>query len=402
MKPLVFIISNTKPECESIAELINDKYATMSSINKSDVISLYRMAANTIKLVLLDLDFDKGTGFELLEELRTISSMPEFVVLTTKNSPEIAIKAMKLGAYDILHKSVLNEQLVRSLNKIHSYADVLQRMVKNFSNAFYKNIEFRLLEIKQLLEEKQKKNKKISDEEILAFFKEDEINEGLSATNIKQILQIDKTNEDKSFAKVLIVEDEDEMRDSLTEILLRDYDVIQASDGEKAIEVINKHHNIDVILLDIGLPGKKGTEWMATFKELLPNVEIIMLTAFGEKEFIIDSFHHAAFDYITKPFKANNLFLTINRALQKIHFENIISDIGQKKLIENIPENKKTLILNNIAKQRAEDNMQLLMSDIYLFYPELKECGLAPDYKIPTDVAEDGVLFFIEDLKSKI
>jgi DNA-binding NtrC family response regulator len=89
-------------------------------------------------------------------------------------------------------------------------------------------------------------------------------------------------------ARLLIVDDEEQFVEALSERLsMRDYDVTTSLTGEDAIEKI-KNYNFDVVILDVRLPGIEGTEVLREIKNLKPLTEVIMLTGHGTMEMAIE------------------------------------------------------------------------------------------------------------------
>jgi DNA-binding NtrC family response regulator len=116
--------------------------------------------------------------------------------------------------------------------------------------------------------------------------------------------------------KVLIIDDEQQIRRILGVMLAEHgFAVAEADSGEKGIEVCAEFQP-DVALLDINLPGMDG---LATLRALLaqsPHTDCIMMTAYGTIRSAVEAMRIGAFDYLTKPFDNDELFLIINRALE--------------------------------------------------------------------------------------
>ena len=99
-------------------------------------------------------------------------------------------------------------------------------------------------------------------------------------------------------AKILVVDDEKVARKSLADILrLEGYEVAEVEDGSNALEVLEAKE-IDLMLLDIRMPGMDGIEVMQKASELAPDTEIIMLTAHGSMESAVESLRYGAHDYL--------------------------------------------------------------------------------------------------------
>ncbi len=107
---------------------------------------------------------------------------------------------------------------------------------------------------------------------------------------------------------LLTVDDDPVVLAAISEVFSGDYNVLTARDGHEAIEIANQHR-IDIILLDIMMPGFDGFSTLMLLKES-PNtrdIPVIMLTAVGKKEKVITAFRDGASGYLLKPFKEETL-----------------------------------------------------------------------------------------------
>ncbi|MBN2439933.1 MAG: response regulator transcription factor [Spirochaetales bacterium] len=109
---------------------------------------------------------------------------------------------------------------------------------------------------------------------------------------------------------ILIVDDNKSFRSEFRDILEEEYDVLEAADGQEAIDIIKKPNMIDLAILDFKMPGIQGTEVLKQLKELEPGLIIIILTGYSSKELIIESLQKHADDFLEKPL---NIEKTLNR-----------------------------------------------------------------------------------------
>ena len=100
---------------------------------------------------------------------------------------------------------------------------------------------------------------------------------------------------------ILIVDDDEGMRDTLRAILRHDYRVIVVSSGEAALTTL-KSSDVDLMLLDVRLPGISGLELLRIVKENYNLVECIMISAINEVETAVQAMKHGAYHYVTKDF----------------------------------------------------------------------------------------------------
>ena len=116
--------------------------------------------------------------------------------------------------------------------------------------------------------------------------------------------------------KILIVDDDKDMRDILSDIIKSEgYEAITSDDGRKALKKI-RMHSPDLVLLDMRLPGMDGMKVLEEIKKIDKDLIAIMLTAYGGVKDAVHSMKLGAFDYITKPFDNEEIVLNIKRAFQ--------------------------------------------------------------------------------------
>lgn len=103
---------------------------------------------------------------------------------------------------------------------------------------------------------------------------------------------------------ILLVDDDEDFRYEFRE-LFEDYKIIEASNGEKALEIIKKPNEIDLVVLDVVMPGIKGTKILPEIKKISPDLGIIILTGHSTKDTAIESLKGRADDYLEKPLNVN-------------------------------------------------------------------------------------------------
>ena len=115
---------------------------------------------------------------------------------------------------------------------------------------------------------------------------------------------------------VLVVDDDEGMRDTLAAILKRDYRVLRVATGEAALAILNKE-NVDLVLLDVRLPGISGFEVLRIVRENYSLVEVIMISAINEVETAVQAIKHGAYHYITKDFDYDQLRSLVRNASER-------------------------------------------------------------------------------------
>ncbi|MFH1217481.1 MAG: sigma-54 dependent transcriptional regulator [Pseudomonadota bacterium] len=144
---------------------------------------------------------------------------------------------------------------------------------------------------------------------------------------------------------ILVVDDELSMREFLKILLEKEgHQAIVAQDGEKALEIIDGHE-FDLVISDIRMPGMGGLELIEHVKKKQPDLPFVMITAFASPEDAVQAMKHGAYDYITKPFKLDEIKSIINSAIRSSSdptitkkdltssFPNIIGESAEMKKI---------------------------------------------------------------------
>ena len=103
-------------------------------------------------------------------------------------------------------------------------------------------------------------------------------------------------------AKILVVDDEAIVRELLCDWLSDfGYRVLTAENGPQALEIIEKER-LGIVITDLVMPGMDGIELMKKAKDIIPNIEVIIITAYGSITSAIAAMKEGAYDYIEKPF----------------------------------------------------------------------------------------------------
>jgi two-component system response regulator AtoC len=115
---------------------------------------------------------------------------------------------------------------------------------------------------------------------------------------------------------ILVVDDDPGVRESFRLILEDHYDVVDVPDGPSALDVV-RASPMDLVLLDIRLPGMDGIEVLERIKAIDDRVEVILVTAVKTVRTAVAAMKLGAFDYVTKPFEEDELLSLVGRALER-------------------------------------------------------------------------------------
>ncbi len=116
-------------------------------------------------------------------------------------------------------------------------------------------------------------------------------------------------------AKILIVDDEDVARESLSDILrLQGYDVSAVPNGQLALDFLRREH-VDLMIVDLRMPGVNGVEVVRVANQISPDTEVIMLTAYPSLDSAVDALRLRVHDYLQKPATPSQILASVQRGL---------------------------------------------------------------------------------------
>lgn len=174
-------------------------------------------------------------------------------------------------------------------------------------------------------------------------------------------------------ALVLVVDDEQDIRDASERILSRvGYQVQMASRGDEALDILNKE-SVDIMLLDLKMPGMDGLEVLERVRKQNTQIQVIVITGYATVETAIEAMKQGAYDFIPKPFEPDQLRIVVNRAWEKIRF------IREAEKLEL--ERNRTLSDLDMEKSRIRTIIESFPSGVMVTDPKGRVVLMNPAFK---------------------
>ncbi|MGO9621656.1 MAG: sigma-54-dependent transcriptional regulator [Desulfobaccales bacterium] len=133
--------------------------------------------------------------------------------------------------------------------------------------------------------------------------------------------------------KILIVDDDKLLQNSLKNVLAEKYDTLVVGKGEDALGLLRKNL-VDLVLLDVRLPGQDGIETLKQIKALKRDLLVIMMTAYEDIKTVITSMKMGAYDYLVKPLEIEELEIIVEKALENLKLKKEVEELRQNYLKE--------------------------------------------------------------------
>ncbi len=171
---------------------------------------------------------------------------------------------------------------------------------------------------------------------------------------------------DKLSGKILVVDDDQEMCQMLADVLAAEgHRVKTVTTGKDALASLSE--DVDLLITDLNLKEMKGLELMHRVKQQNPEIAVVIITAFGTVESAIEAMKMGAYDYISKPFKTDELIIVVHKALREgaLHREvvRLRKAVGQEYQFENIIGKSKPMqVIFNLIQRVSNTSSNILIT----------------------------------------
>lgn len=168
-------------------------------------------------------------------------------------------------------------------------------------------------------------------------------------------------------SRILVVDDEESIREFLEIMLKKEgYEVSTAEDGLKAKEILQKK-SFDMVISDLQMPNMTGIELLKHVKDSYPDVVFMLITAFGTTETAVEAMKMGAYDYVTKPFKIDEVRMNIANALRskdlEVEVRSLKKELVREYSFQNMVGNSQPMhAIFDLIKRVSHANTNILIT----------------------------------------
>lgn len=330
-KKTVLVVDDHEDQRELIIDVLKGKYQVIEAKDGETAVEMFIKYKDTIGVVLLDLHLPDMSGNEVFQKFRqiTVTELPNIIVISGLNEPEDIIDSFaKNDAFFYLEKPYSPKELVRVIDESFTAA-----MSPRQNKRIARDAALRRLLIDRnvrMLNERVTSNmmygKTLSQEEAESLTLKFEDIVGDQKTKLSKIIETLEEDTgvkapEKWDPRILFVEDELDFQELLRDYLSsKRYTIHLALSLKEAREILKIHQNLDIILLDMGLPDGYGKEiiedltdgieqWYKNKNSLLTYLpDIVVHSAFIDRDTIRDIIRAGALTYINKPAPCSDVY----------------------------------------------------------------------------------------------
>ncbi|MBF0428179.1 MAG: response regulator [Magnetococcales bacterium] len=160
---------------------------------------------------------------------------------------------------------------------------------------------------------------------------------------------------------ILVVDDEAELRDNLADLLKHEGFLVRTADSGRVGLHFFMAERFDVVLLDLIMPGLDGIETLQEMRKVNSQAKFIVMTAFGTINTAVQAIRKGASDYLSKPFRFDELVAVVRRSLEESHFEQRIQACDLDQTLASMANPIRRRIIEILSQSQS-----LRMTDISL------------------------------------
>jgi DNA-binding NtrC family response regulator len=307
MKNTILLISSDTEILQSATRILSSEYTLICARSAAEGHLLFNAHLLEIQMIIIDKKLSGKTADQWIEDTQKESTLPHTILIADETNPETLIESMKLGAMDIVHKDPFYEsELLLAVKQGFEYDRMAHYLTRSQEHTKNQIIWQRIDSFLTLLRARRAEGKFILPSEMALYFPTQHTHSELPLDQVIEAIESGNTHtlikNNLHRPRLLIVEDEEEGRHLLYREFGHDFEVVLADSCEDALKKLRPEPRIDVAILDIGLPGISGDDFIPILKEKYPDIQVVMLTAYGEYRLISKTINLGAGEYVKKPF----------------------------------------------------------------------------------------------------
>lgn len=329
-KTCILVVSSDPGTISVCEKMLSDEYQLLVAETGDEGRQLFERHMMMVQMVILDTKLKDGLAQNWIAQLNKDHVLPYIILIASDIIPAWMVDAMKEGAMDIVRKNPLYEsELALAVKQGFEFANITHYLLKSAEQCKNKTVQKRFSSFLKLMLERKAEGRTILPNEIELFFPSkdrhselplDTIIDAMQSGNLSSLVKSWKER-----PKLLIVDDEVAIRDSLKSVFWRDFDLVIAESCEEAAMAFKTEPSIDIAILDVGLPDMSGDDFVPFLKAKYPNVQILMLTGYKEYRLIVKTFKYGAGDYVVKPFHKESFKQRVFSLLQTSLIQRVLA-----------------------------------------------------------------------------
>jgi len=402
IKPMILVAEKNSKISDAIYNILHENYEVIRIKDEKELFLTFEILAMKARVVILNLEFSALSKEEVIKKLKSISLLPEIIILSNYRDMETAVSVMKLGAFDYLIYPFEPESLLFSIENVLNNIHFFKKIEELSHDLFWdqKELAYSFTLMQELILKRRAEGDVVTVKELLHLFPfKSELED---PAKIEKTLAIKNIELDPPLkATILIIEDDEILSENLREYLIEKYSVYGASNGESGLRTLKDHPEIDIVLLDIFLPDSHGVHMLDTIHHINPATEVIVISAYKEISTAVEMIRKGAVDYLNKPFLEADILITIAKTLQRKYFQKLLLTITSKFMKEILSDNEKMKCIYHLYETRKDKEIPIYMKDIYQFFPDIQSLQIPETVPIPNHIMDTDFSGFISDLRKQ-
>lgn len=390
--PVILIIEDEPDMRDNYRDLLSEQFTLVFAESGHTAVTLFQQSLQQFQAIILDINLPDMTGHEVIKQFESITfiDLPPIIVVTAYSDTQNVIKSMTdTQAYFHISKPFSAKNIRNTISKAIKSPEFVRR---NFELArdvqldqWLSERNSKMLEELRLIKSKIGGFVTLKDVDPYVFH-----NKEIAKKNLP-VAQIFADFEDDSgiaaapipTPEILLVENEADLLESLSELLTGiGYKVLSTKDSFSAVNIIRENPSLDIILLDIGLPGLDGDEIIQELKanlgwsDLIGSAtieypDIVVYTGHADHETITKVIKSGASKYLVKPVPNAKLISELHEVLLRRHIFRELPQMLARTMSQRISYRHRLMEFESTLTQiKSEDVPQTMLK---MYFPDIAD-----------------------------
>ena len=323
--PLVIMVDSDEDRVTSLTHYFEDEAEVLSATSLEDAQLLVAKHRLNVRCCIVCLDIE-GDPFYFLSHMMQIAPYSELLVFSKEEDEALAEQAIQAGAYYYFHEPFQEDVVAVMVSMALKQIRFLDN-IRTMSRAYDHNtlaLGSRMSAAKALMAEKRREGDILTASELARL-----LPASISKVFVnvfKEQFRVNQTELEKP--TLLIIEDDNVLRNRLFDKLDDRFDVFSADNARSGIKKASELKQLDIVLMDALPPDMLANRLLASLRESHPRVPIILITGYRLTQMNCDLIEKGADDFINEPFNSVCVLTAVSRALQRRELRKIVRKLS--------------------------------------------------------------------------
>ena len=382
----------------TLFQTLTSRFETHYSLFFTDALQVAENYLQTLhpgsEIILLNVDMPNGFG--ILKQLKETYLTSDVLVLSDKDTDEKVMMSLKMGALCYIKQPHLFSEIEEGIKEA-AHSKLSQKITHYTTRHFMAHfaLQQQLLLTYHYLTKTHQRGGAITVDDLMSVgYSEQVCQRYFSRKEFKIILEdsLSSLTLGSKLATLMIVDSLGHISEDIYEQLEESYHLICTSNKESALDLSKTEPCLDVLIVD-----EDSLALIGSFLRVYPDVLVIVISDTVSVETLNVAFRKGGSDFLIHPTQ-ECLFQAMEQLLETRFLKKFLPLFSQKYVSETLDPHSKSALLEELCADKQSQGEAFQMSDIYTFFPELKQTHIPAEVTLPDTVIQEGITHFVQKM----